>query len=358
LCSQAFNNMLNGSYMNPERKTKLQRLAEMSVGDIGHNENNVKYRFIIPFLESFGYSQNLDFEHSAQGNRIDILIDKVSNRKHTILIEAKSYGKNMDDYIAQLERYCHEKSPILAIISNGEEIRFYSPFYRRADFTERLIFSIKRNQLSDNTVIEKIESVLCKEFLEDGSIIEHIEEREKEVNNIKKQMQSLDSGYQEKFEKLDTLIRSLEEQIKSIQSQVDAKRVEVVDLRQEKKQKIQNLKKKHFLYFSQSKPTADTGLQLPGTTNRKRARGRKRYQLLPDYVIPVIRLIKNGISHTDAFKQRAKELNVTPSTVSSQCTRSLNLSTEEFIGFVESSKIKSFLKERFPDKASLIEHKL
>ena len=338
--------------MNPERKRKLQRLAEMSVGDIGHNENNVKFRFIIPFLEAFGYDKSLNFEYSAQGNRIDILIDKVSD--HSILIEAKSYDKNLDNYILQqLKRYCDEKRPILAIISNGEEIRFYSPFWRKAYFTETLIFSIKRNQLSDDTVIEKIESVLCKEFLEDGSIIEHIEEREKEINNIKKEIQSLGSEHQEKIQKLDTLIRSLEEQFKSIQSQIDAKRAEVVDLRQEKEQKIENLKKKYFVYFSQSKPTADTGT--------KRPRGRKGYKQLPDYVIPVIKLIKNGMSHTDVFKQRAKELKVTPATVGSECTRSLNISTEEFVGLVKSNKIKSFLKERFResrDKVSLIEQEL
>lgn len=341
--------------MNPERKRELQRLAEMSVGDIGHNENNVKYRFIIPFLEAFGYDKNLDFEHSAQSNRIDILIDKVSD--HTILIEAKSYGKNMDDCMPQLKRYCNEKRPILAIISNAEEIRFYSPFWKKADFTETLIFSIARHQLKDDGTIEKIERVLGKQFLEkdeDGRIriVEHIEEREKEINNIKKEIQSLSSTYQEKTEKLDTRISSLEEQFKSIQSQIDANKAEVVDLRQEKEQKIQDLKKKHFVYFSQSKQTAE---------NTKRRLGRKRYQLLPDYVIPVIRLMKNGMSHTDAFKQRAKELNVTPPTVSSQCTRSLNLSTKEFIGLVESNKIKSFLKERFresPDKASLIEQEL
>lgn len=345
--------------MNPERKRELQRLAEMSVGDIGHNENNVKYRFIIPFLEAFGYDKSLDFEHSAQGNRIDILIDKVSD--HSILIEAKSYDKNLDNYIPQLKRYCDEKRPILAIISNGEEIRFYSPFWRKTYFTETLIFSIKRNQLSDDTVIEKIESVLCKEFLEDGSIIEQIEEREKEINNIKKEIQSLDSEYQEKIQKLDTLIRSLEEQFKSIQSQIDAKRAEVVDLRQEKEQKIQNLKKKYFVYFSQSKKTADTGLQLSGTTTTKRPLGRKGYQQLPDYVIPVINLIKSGVSHTDAFHRIAQELDVAYQTVNAQCTRRLNISTAKFVELVKSNKIKSFLKERFRefrDKASLIEQGL
>src|SRR3990170_1558911 len=132
--------------MIQEHIQELERLAELSADDIGSNENNVKYNFIILFLESFGYNKKLDFEHSAQGNRIDILIDKVSD--HNILIEAKSYGKNLDDYIPQLKRYCDEKRPILAIITNGEEIRFHSPFWRKADFNETLIYSIKRHQLS------------------------------------------------------------------------------------------------------------------------------------------------------------------------------------------------------------------
>ena len=360
LCSQAFNNMVNGSYMNPERKRELQRLAEMSVGDIGHNENNVKFRFIIPFLKAFGYDKSLDFEHSAQGNRIDILIDKVSD--HTILIEAKSYGKNMDDYIPQLKRYCDEKRPILAIISNGEEIRFYSPFWKKADFTETLIFSIKRNQLSDDTVIEKIESVLCKEFLEDGSIVELIEEREKEINNIKKEIQSLDSEYQENIQKLFTLISSLEEQFESIQSQIDANKAKVVDLKQEKKQKIQDLKKKNLFYITQSRQettTMGTELQPSGTKPKGRL-GPKGHQQFRDYLIPVIKHMKSsGVDRVTAFKQRVKELgDVKYPTVSAECTTRLGISAYKFSELVESNEIKSFLKKKYPDKASLIEQEL
>ncbi|MGB2807659.1 MAG: hypothetical protein WBC22_07960 [Sedimentisphaerales bacterium] len=350
--------------MNPERKSELQRLAEMSVGDIGHNENNVKYRFIIPFLESFGYNKNLDFEHSAQGNRIDILIDRVSD--HTILIEAKSYGKNMDNYIPQLKRYCDEKRPILAIISNGEEIRFYSPFWRKANFTETLIFSIARHQLKDDGTIEKIERFLGKEFLEkdeDGRIriAEHIEEREKEIDNIKEEIQCLSSTYQEKIEKLTTRISNLEEQYESIQSQIDANKAEIGDLKQEKKQKIQALKKQHFVYFSQSKqttPTTGTGLQ-PSGTNTKKPLGRKGHEKFRDYLIPVIKLMKSGVTHTEAFKQRVKELgDVRYQTVSAQCTKNNGISTDKFVELVKSNKIKPFLKERYPNKASLIEQEL
>ena len=131
--------------MIQEHREELRRLSELSDTDIGDNENNVKYNFIIPFLEAFGYNKKLYFEHSAQGNRIDILIDKVSD--HNILIEAKSYGRSLDDYIPQLKRYCDEKRPILAIITNGEVLRFYSPFWRKPAFIETLIYSIHRRQL-------------------------------------------------------------------------------------------------------------------------------------------------------------------------------------------------------------------
>jgi len=343
--------------MIQEHTQELERLAELSADDIGSNENNVKYNFIIPFLESFGYNKKLYFEHSAQGNRIDILIDKVSD--HNILIEAKSYGKNLDDYIPQLKRYCDEKRPILAIITNGEEIRFYSPFAREPDFTETLIYSIARHHLSEGTTIERIDKILGKQFLEDGSIVEHIEEREKEINNIKKQLQSLDSSYQEKIKKLDASINSLEEQIKSLQSQIDSSKANVSELRQEKEQKIEELKKHHLVYLYQPKQYTLTVPTEINTLGVKRTLGRKGYEQLTDYLIPVIRLIKSGVKHTDAFHRIAKELDVTYQTANAQCTVRLgNISTEKFVELIKSDKIKSLLKERFPDKASLIEREL
>jgi hypothetical protein len=178
--------------MNQEDRQGLKKLAEMSADDIGGNENSVKVNFIIPFLQSFGY-KNPEFEHSAQGMRIDIMI---KSSGHKILIEAKGSDKNLDDYIvSQLKRYCDEKRPILAIITNGEEIRFYSPFWRKTDFNETLIYSITRQQLSDDDTIEKIERVLIK----DGNIVDHVEEREKEISNIKKEIQSLEFAFQNKL---------------------------------------------------------------------------------------------------------------------------------------------------------------
>lgn len=340
--------------MNQVDRQELKRLAKLSADDIGGNENNVKYNFIIPLLQSFGY-KNLDFEHSAQGMRIDILI---KSSGHKILIEAKGSDKNLDDYIiSQLKRYCNEKRPILAIITNGEEIRFYSPFWRKADFNETLIYSITRPQLSEDDTIEKIERVLAK----DGNIVEHIEEREREINSIKKEIQPLESSYQDKIAGLYNEVKNLEEQDKSIQLQINQKRNALSDLERESGKKIKELKEQNLFYLPDPKLSTLLGSSEPNPLGSKRRLGRKGHEQLTDYLIPVIQLIKKGMKHTDAFKQIAKKLkpDVTYQTVSAQCTVRLgHISTEKFVELIKSNRIKSFLKERFRDKADLIEREL
>lgn len=343
--------------MNEEHKQELKRLAELPADEIGDNENNVKYNFIIPFLETFGYNKKLDFEHSAQGNRIDILIDKVSD--HCILIEAKSYGKNLDDYIPQVKRYCDEKRPILAIICNGEQIRFYSPFWKKADFAETLIYSITRHDLSNDNTVDRIEAVLSKESLEEGSIVEHIEKREREINNIKKQFLSTESQYQQEIATLVTSISNLENQIKSLQSQIDSQKAQLAEKKQEAERKIEELKKEHLVFIPQPKQDFTIESTKSKPAHGKRRLGRKGYEQLKDYLFPIIRLIGNGVNHTDAFHKIANQLDVTYQTANAQCTVRLgNISTEKFVDLIKSNRIKFFLKEKFPEKASLIEKEL
>jgi hypothetical protein len=63
----------------------------------------------------------------------------------------------------------------------------------------------------------------------------------------------------------------------------------------------------------------------------------------------------SGIGHKKAFRKIAKELDVRYNTVSSQCTRSLGLTTEEFIQKVNSKDIISHLSVKYPDKYQTLE---
>ena len=86
--------------------------------------------------------------------------------------------------------------------------------------------------------------------------------------------------------------------------------------------------------------------------------GCKGYSNLEDYLIPVIRLMWSGLDHKAAFRKIAQKLDVRYNTVSSQCTRILNLTTDEFIRQVNSKSIVDLLKRKYPDQYQRIKAEL
>ncbi|HNR12264.1 MAG TPA: hypothetical protein PKM59_03005 [Thermodesulfobacteriota bacterium] len=92
-----------------------------------------------------------------------------------------------------------------------------------------------------------------------------------------------------------------------------------------------------------------------GTSHRKPSNyekplGSKGNSNLEDYLIPVIRLMWSGLDHKAAFRKIAQKLDVRYNTVSSQCTRALNLTTDEFIRQVNSKSIVDHLERKYPDQ--------
>lgn len=89
--------------------------------------------------------------------------------------------------------------------------------------------------------------------------------------------------------------------------------------------------------------------------NYERPLGSKGNKNLQNYLIPVIKLMLDGKSHNEAFKIVSEELDVRYNTVSAQCTRSLNLTTDEFRSLVYSRDIFQLLVKKFPDQIQIIE---
>lgn len=79
---------------------------------------------------------------------------------------------------------------------------------------------------------------------------------------------------------------------------------------------------------------------------------------LQDYLYPVIKLVKSGMRHPEAFKKIANDLNVTHATVSARCTRDIGISTYEFSDYINTGKIVDYLKKKFPDKNDNIDRNL
>lgn len=92
--------------------------------------------------------------------------------------------------------------------------------------------------------------------------------------------------------------------------------------------------------------------------NYEKPLGSKGYSNLEDYLIPVIKLMWNGYDHREAFLQIAKNLDVRYNTVSSQCTRTLGLTTDEFRNKVNSKTIVDLIESKYPDQYLIIKAQL
>jgi len=82
-----------------------------------------------------------------------------------------------------------------------------------------------------------------------------------------------------------------------------------------------------------------------------------RDQLI-DYILPAVKLIKNGQSHNNVFHNLASELNVSYQTVSARCIRDLGINTKKFIELINSNEIKRFLQNKFTNSIEIIETEL
>lgn len=86
--------------------------------------------------------------------------------------------------------------------------------------------------------------------------------------------------------------------------------------------------------------------------------GRKGYEQVENYLIPVIRLMRQGMNYNEAFHKIAEKLDVRYNTVSAQCTRQLGISTNEFNELVKNGNILRLIKQKYPDKSYKIKREL
>ncbi len=88
--------------------------------------------------------------------------------------------------------------------------------------------------------------------------------------------------------------------------------------------------------------------------NHEPESGEDVYDSLEDCLIPVIRHMKKGKSHSVAFRMVAETLGIRKTTVVSRCTGDLDLTTEQFVRHVTNGGIVQVVKERYPDQIELI----
>ncbi len=218
----------------------LKSLAQIYLSDFAGNEQNVKYKIVVPFLNCFGHDK-FEFEHAAQGSRIDINID------NKIIIETKALDKKLDDYVSQVETYCNKERPYLAILTNGQDFRFYSPFMRIPRFADTLIYEFALTDFANEEVVARIDKIIGIENYRNNNHRKFIEEREYELEQTKNEIQKNNPKNHEPIEAIKKEIKQFDRKIEDLKREKEEKNQMIQQIVSNQESKKMELSKKHFI---------------------------------------------------------------------------------------------------------------
>jgi len=194
-------------------KEAIERIARLKESDIGPSEENVKQKVIVPILELLGHKrESLEFEYpTRRGGKMDIFIKNVPP-DCKVIIDTKNYNENLSDHIEQIKEYTFAEDPLLTVIANGTEIRIYSQLKGIA-FERSLLYSIKKQDLSEESVWSILSDLLHIENLQSRNVLRKIEEREREIRDAMTKEYHLKQEYDKKIEGINSDIEIKEEEI-------------------------------------------------------------------------------------------------------------------------------------------------
>lgn len=146
-------------------KTSFLKIASYSAKEVGWTEEDVKVRVIVPLLECLGHDRTqLDFERYG----IDIFIKDLPSDSRVIL-EIKRPRLNLDKHIGYLKRQAEKADALLAVITNGAEMRIY---YNGFEYES--LCRIRREDLAKEEAVGFLKQFLSRENLATGRTKEYV----------------------------------------------------------------------------------------------------------------------------------------------------------------------------------------
>ena len=220
---------------------RLTELASFDFTNLVQTENNVKYKIVIPFLQAFGH-QHIDLEHAAQGSRIDI---NIGNR---IVVETKALNQQLDSHVQQLSDYCGREWPVLAILTNGRSFRIYSPQWRRQPtFRDKTIYAFDIKDLTNIQLQDRLWKLLGRDNYESEAFYDHVSQREKELLEVGKKIDTLRAEQNGNIMELRTEIANLKEQLRELNDQIAQKELAVARIDSQELPEIDSLLSEFFI---------------------------------------------------------------------------------------------------------------
>jgi len=166
------------------------------------------------------------------GSDQDIYIKNVPS-DCKVIIDTKNYNENLNDYLEQIKNYTFDENALLTVIANGTDIRIYSPL-RGVAFERSLLYSIKRQDLSKDSIWNILSDLLHNDNLWNRNVFKKIEERERQIREAMVSEERLKGEYESKIEGIDSDIETKEEEIEQL-------KIEREDLEKQVKTKISEI---------------------------------------------------------------------------------------------------------------------
>ena len=121
--------------MTTDFQTALSKIISQQLDLANRTERAVELGVILPLLKRVGWdTEDLTqiYPQETPGNGRDAVDFALKiGGKNRVFIEAKKWGTNLDNHVAQLCCYCNaagkEGKPLLAALTNGSEWRLYLP---------------------------------------------------------------------------------------------------------------------------------------------------------------------------------------------------------------------------------------
>lgn len=220
---------------------RLNELATLDLANFIQSENNVKYKIVIPMLQSFGH-KDFDMEHAPQGSRIDI------NIGNKIIVETKALGQNLDIHVQQLSDYCGKERPVLAILTNGKHFRIYSPLWRQQrTFPKTLIYLFEIKDFGNAQLLDRLEKILGLTNYQSSAFLDYIEQREKELLKAYIDINGLKQSKAVQVSASKNELQELKEQLQELTTQIKKKEQSIAEIESQQIPEIQSIESKLFL---------------------------------------------------------------------------------------------------------------
>ncbi len=308
------------------------------------NEASVSQGIVLRLLHALGWpgynTQVIIPEYPVEGGRVDFALCHPP-LEPLVFIEVKQVGQ-IEGAERQLFGYAFHEGVPIAILTDGREWHFFQPS-GQGNYRERRVCKLNLIETESEESSGRLNRYLNYQLIRTGEAISAIEEDYRNVSRQRQIETRLPKAWSELVEEADeSLIKVVVKKVESLYGYKPTGK-QVLNF-------LKSLKREQPLEEIDSCTSPSPISPAPSNS----AKAPKGFDIVQDYLIPVIRLMGEGKSHIETFHVVAEKLGVTYQTVGDRCTRAIGLNTQQFVEHVQSGRIIQIIKNKYPQRIELI----